>query len=895
MSTQTTTYTTAGSHTYTAPATLLGGSVVVTVYGSPGANIAGGPAGAHGGKVIGTVTVAPGGTLTAIVGDTGTNGQHAGAAGSAGGGGGVTGAHGGGSSAILNATPTLLLEAAGGGGGGGGGIANDATGGAGGAGGLTFGHGTAGARLGALGIFRGGGGGGGGGNQGVGSAGRTGSTGAGGATVGQGGDSAVSITNTEAGGGGGAGGSSFAAGAGVSAVTFTDGGSVTAGSVVIVATVADAPLAPTLVSPTNGAYVDSNGAGVTFDWTYNPGTNSGSQNAYALRVSQDGAAYQYWNATSVALQAGIVWNASSSSAVAVPAGKLADGHVYTWSVATQESDFSLQGTFASDLLFNANAQPTATVTAPSGTISVAAPTVVWSEVLGGGLSQTAFRVVIYTAAVVAGGGFSPGVTTGTVDSGVVSSAALSWPVPGGTPLTQGAWVAYVQITETGSIVSQWASSAFTVAYDPPASPSLTGVVTNAPTGLPTVTLTVTAFDNLLSADDASFEASLGTFTAGANTTAVQSATQAEDGANSMRLTATASGSVVASTSSTVYAVTGGNGYAAMASFRAAATARSCTVAIAWFTAGNSLISTSTSGTATDSTSAWTVASIAATAPGTAAFAKITVTVAGCAAAEIHYVDEVGLYLAGAVPLWSRGGLIGIQLASIVYSDDGGNTWLPLRGATLVGVPTSTEQITAVDYESLFGPTRQYQATISANVTTPVPGTVTSVPSSVFAATIPSGPWWLTDPLDPTTALQFSRLGTSGGTSLFQISSGGAATTTVQVPISAEFDSAETMGVFSGWGNPNPIIQRGTVQSKTFMVAGYIVGYAQYAIWQSLTGRVPMSNGQVRQRTLLLRSDMGDAWYVAVGPSLADQLLRAPDRVTSPQWIITIPCIVTSKP
>ena len=893
MSKQTTTYTTPGSNAYTAPATLLNGSVAVTVDGSPGA-AASGVNGGKGARVVGTCPIAASGTATAVVGDTGTNGQHAGGAGNAGTGGGTAGAHGGGSSGFTVGA-TLLIEA--GGGGGAGGAKSSASGGAGGKGGLSAGNGGTGGSVSNAGSGDGGAGGGGGGNQGVGQAAPSstisnGSPAPGGTAPGGAGVQEAAGANFF-GGGGGAGGKSFAGGT-VSGVTYSDG-LVSAAQVQVVATVADAPLAPTLTAPANGASIDINAVGATFTWTYNPGTDSGSQSAYALRVSQDGGAYQYWNATSQAFQGTIVWNTQSSTSVVVPAAKLADGHTYTWSIATQENHYSLQGPFASDNTFTGTAQPTATITAPAGTVSVASPTVVWTEVLGGGDVQTAFRVVIYTQAVTGQPGFSPGVTTPTVDSGVVSSAAVSWAVPGASALAQGNWVAYVQITETGSLVSAWASSSFTVAYDPPAKPLLSATPgIDPPTGIPTITLVVTGQDNIVSADDASFENSVGTWVAGANTTIVQSPTFADDGSDSLKLTATALGSVTANTATGIsaYPVVGSTNYAATAAFRAGSTGRTFTLGINWYTAAGALISTSTGTGVADVTTGWTVATVAATAPSNAAFAGLVVTGASLAASEVHYLDEVGLFNETTAPAWTRGGLVGSQVIVLQRSIDGGNTWTSVRGP-YPAVPTTTQQITVVDWEAPFGVNLVYQAFVTAAVTTPTPGTITSpaATSSTVQTSVP-GTWMLTDPLDTTISLPFSRLGTSGSTNE-ALNGSSAADTSVRVPISVEFDTSETMGIFEGWNNPNPIIQRGTIYKPTFTVAGYITGYTAYATWQSLTGR----DGKAvpRQHTLLMRDDMGRAWYVVVGPSLADQLLRAPDRTVNPQWIITIPCIVTAAP
>lgn len=858
MSTQTTTYTTPGESTYTAPSTLLGGAVTVTVDGSEGDP---GPpqdyfqdSVGRGGQVSATVLVSPGDVLDCYVGDYGSNGYHPGGGGYAGSY--STGSHGGGSSAVV-ISGTVLLEGGGGGG---------SSGNQGGNGGISPQSGAA-----AAGPGNGdyGGDGGGGGHQGAGGAGLTGTSAAGGVAPGGGGVSG----GTQYGAGAGAGGLSYAASSGVSNVVFTDGANASTGSVQIVATVADPPLVPTLTSPTNGAYLDAAAAGLTFQWTYNPGTDSGAQSGYALRISTDGGAYQYWNATSAALQASEVWNSSAAAQAVIPAGVLADGHSYTWSVATEESHYGLQGPFASDAQFNATAMPTVTVNAPAGSASSATPTVAWSDTLGSGDTQTSFRVVVYTKAVTGQSGFAPGSTTPTADSGVISTAATTWAVS--APLAQGDWVVYVQVTETGGVASAWTSSAFTVAYDPPAEPTLPADAALSSQGVPQVTLTVVAHDNLLSADDASFEGSIGTWTPGAGCTLAQSTAEALDGSHSLAVTASSSGGpfTLAPSSTGGYGVTGGITKTAIVSLRAAATGRQWTVGIEWKDAGGTVLSTSTGTAVTDTTTGWTEATVTAVAPSNAAKADLVLTGTAVADSEVHYVDCAGLYTASTAPAWSRGGLVGIEQATIQRSLDGGSTWTTVRGTPLA-VPANTEQVTVVDSEAPFDTAVEYQATISAQVTTPVAGTITS-PAATAEVTTPAAQWALTDPLDPTTVLLLHRLG--------QIAT---MTTTLQAPISFSTDQEEQIGVFYGFGNPDPIVQHGTLQDPTFTLSALLEGRTEYDTFQAL---------RARQRTLQLRSDMGDSWYVALGPSVSLSLIRAADRVTNPLWILSVPCTVTAAP
>ena len=107
--------------------------------------------------------------------------------------------------------------------------------------------------------------------------------------------------------------------------------------------------------------------------------------------------------------------------------------------------------------------PTVTFTAPTATVTTGTPAVTWTHTLGGGDSQTKYRVIVYTKAQTLSTTFNPGSTAGVWDSGLVSSAATSVTV--GTVLTNTTtYVVYVQITETGTVVSSWTSKAFKVAF-----------------------------------------------------------------------------------------------------------------------------------------------------------------------------------------------------------------------------------------------------------------------------------------------------------------------------------------------------------------------------------------------------------------------------------------------
>lgn len=309
-----------------------------------------------------------------------------------------------------------------------------------------------------------------------------------------------------------------------------------------------APYSATLTEPANASTVDLSGT-PTFAWTYQPATGSGTQTDVAIRRKVAGASsYEFWSAASGAWQSTIVYFPDTNQSYTFPTGAWPDGNIYNWDVSTQESVWGLQSVFGGDATVTAQAAPSVVITGPTGTIPSGTPTVTATATVASGANLTAYRVVVYTAAQVAASGFTPGGTPSVYDSGTVPSSNLSISQPVPALVNNASYVTYVQVTESGNELSGWVSQGFTVSSDSPAQPSLSVATGTDPvTGAPLVTLTVTGHDNLLSTADASVEGSLGTWTAGANTTIADSTAQSLDGSSSMTLTATAAGSVTAST------------------------------------------------------------------------------------------------------------------------------------------------------------------------------------------------------------------------------------------------------------------------------------------------------------------------------------------------------------
>lgn len=99
---------------------------------------------------------------------------------------------------------------------------------------------------------------------------------------------------------------------------------------------------------------------------------------------------------------------------------------------------------------------------------------------------------------------------------------------------------------------------------------------------------------------------------------------------------------ITSTGTSGVPVVVGQEYVATADFKAATTARSCLVGIRWYDGAGALLSSSTGEVKADNTSTFTQYTCFATAPASAAYAAAYVEVIGAAAAEVHYVDRIGI-------------------------------------------------------------------------------------------------------------------------------------------------------------------------------------------------------------------------------------------------------------
>ena len=497
------------------------------------------------------------------------------------------------------------------------------------------------------------------------------------------------------------------------------------------------PSAPTLGPPANNAYEDVTVTD-TFDWAFN-GAPGGSQAAWAFRQKLSGAgSYSYWNAGTSSWQSTIVWNTGTVTDYTFPAGAFTDGNTYQWSVATQGQGptGANQSAFPSDFTLNAQQLPTVTISAPTGVEANAQPIVAWATSPASGDSQTAYQVIVEHGTY----GTAPGSGTQDYNSGVTSGTAQSLALP--VTLANGTtYRVFVQATQTGGLTSAWAYSTFTVTFDAPAMPSITATAgTDPTTGAPLVTLAVTGHDNLLSAADSTVESGLGGWVAATHTAISRtSAYGAVDGSWALELqnnsgSSNAIGAATASGTS-AYPVEPSTVYTAWAAFKAAATDRSCSVQVTWYTSAGAVISTQTAATVTDTTSGWAVASGQLTSPSNAAYAAVILSIASTANNEIHAADTFGIF-PGVATVWTGGGFAGNGTVVITRSDGA-----VVRGASVanpLALPGPSQQASVNDYEPVPGVSYTYSAVVydtngGQTVSSPagISGAVTSSPTGAW--------------------------------------------------------------------------------------------------------------------------------------------------------------------
>lgn len=383
-----------------------------------------------------------------------------------------------------------------------------------------------------------------------------------------------------------------------------------------------------------------------------------------------------------------------------------------------------------------NTQPSASVTAPTGTVSeTSRPAVAWTYTDADGDPQSVYEVRLFTSAQYGATGFDPGTSAATYETGLVQSSDPGHAVP--IDLENSASLrAYVRVghpISTTVFLSDWEFSQFVMNYESSPAPILSAQFSERDNA---VFVTATGRSNYLTADDASVEDTLGTWAviSGANVTRVTSV--ASHGSAAISLAATSTVATMSAQTDPYEVATDGQRIWAVADFRADANARACRVILRWFDENDAFISATAGTQVTDALASWTTASVSGLPPANATKASVAVEVTSPVAAEVHYVDKIALHN-GASPVWSPGGLFPDQQIIAERSLDDGVTWTALNTVD-ADSPEQTAQFD--DFTSPRDSVSRYRARVIATVGQ---DTITSPNSEVAAAYVANdGKWWI---------------------------------------------------------------------------------------------------------------------------------------------------------
>ena len=389
-----------------------------------------------------------------------------------------------------------------------------------------------------------------------------------------------------------------------------------------------------------------------------------------------------------------------------------------------------------------NVQPTLTVTAPTGTVTdTARPAIAWTYSDGDGDAQTVYETRVFTAAQYGAAGFDPSTSSAVWESGLVSSSD-----PGVTPgvdledgVVHRAYVRAGHGIGSGTFLSAYAFSQFTVDYEAPPAPDLSTAFQSL---LNRVSVTAVGHTNVLSVEDATLATTAGTWAAISGCSVARSTAFGLDGSASLAVTNTSPGTM--SARSGLYSIpTDGQQVAARADFRPDGSARTVRMLLRWHDAASTLLSTSTGANVTEIGVAWTSVSTAATPPAGATQVQVGVEIVSAASGEIHYIDKIALHN-GSTAYWSPGGLYSAQTILIERSTDDGVTFETLDEVD-AGIATQTAAID--DYAPERDQTNVYRARVIGRNGT---SAVASPYSANGAAYVPNdGKWWLKATADET--------------------------------------------------------------------------------------------------------------------------------------------------
>lgn len=384
-----------------------------------------------------------------------------------------------------------------------------------------------------------------------------------------------------------------------------------------------------------------------------------------------------------------------------------------------------------------------------GSVTGTSTAVTWVHTDADGWAQSQYEVKVFDSATYSAGGFNASTSTPVWTEKVSSSVQSTTVKELANGVTYRVYVRTAKNVNGAMEYGPWGNNTAFTPVIPAPGMSLTATWD---TGTQSMALAAKGQINLLAAGtESDFETSVAGWSNTTNVTLSQSSTQVKYNTYSMRMSSNAAGTMTATLGSYKFASPGVT-YVAQAYTRAGSVARTVTVAMVFYDSGFGVLQTSTGTGVVNSTSNFDALPFASgTAPANTVYVKVTISVAGAAAAsELHYID--GVLLApnstGTAVAYNKGSAL--SATAVIQRSDPGVGWRTVRGASAVdlygGSNAWVQQAAFTDYESRRGVTVYYRMIVT---TTQSDGSVVSVTSLASASATSDGQWWMKVTSNPT--------------------------------------------------------------------------------------------------------------------------------------------------
>lgn len=353
-------------------------------------------------------------------------------------------------------------------------------------------------------------------------------------------------------------------------------------------------------------------------------------------------------------------------------------------------------------VINYKVKPSVVITAPTGTVTSATPTLTWTYSQAEGDLQKSAEYNIFTAAQQSVTTFNPEKTT-PVYAGKVTGDITSLTLP--QPLAPDAYYLYVRVTSVYDCKSVWENHTFTVAGAAPGAPggaAFGSVGTGGAGGFESVIvdheaanayLTLRDGSNLLSVQQGDFETT--TDTLGYLSTncsfAQDTTTFFNVGSGSIKLTASSAATM--SITSSYQQIAPLTPITIRAQSLAAATGRTVNVRALFYDSAFNALGGSVTATGTNATGTWNETVGSGTSPDTGGdvlYVRLQLEVVSPANAEVHNFDNVGV-MYGSNSAWSHGGHMSRNILTSSQSaadSPSSGEWTQNSGTTFNGSVTA---------------------------------------------------------------------------------------------------------------------------------------------------------------------------------------------------------------